>query len=104
MMKTLEEYLQNADYYLYDLNAERMEEEKTRIIEFCKTGDYEEMFRQQVISLPEWVALAERAKVKFLIEEPLKQNKGSKINAVIESGIFLRIYDQGKTPVIKVVI
>lgn len=103
-MKSLEEYLHKATNYLHDASATELDLDRARIINYYNTRDLKENFLKQVESNPDWVKLAETTEVKFYIEEPLKQNPGCTRNAFIEPGIFLRIYDGGKTPVIKVVI
>lgn len=103
-MKSLEDYLNKATHYLYELSTTELDLERTRIISYYKAHGLKENFLKQVDSNPDWVKLAETTEVKFYIEEPLKQNPGCIRNAFIEPGIFLRIYDSGKTPVIKVVI
>lgn len=102
-MKTLEEYLETAKHYLYDLPEKQLQDEKHRVIEYCKASNLEEKFLEQVEASPEWVKLAEESTVAFFIEEPLKQNPGSTRNAYIETGIFLRIFGKIKEPVIKVI-
>lgn len=102
-MKSLEEYLETAKHYLYDLPEEQLEVEKKRVIEYCKASNQEENFLKQVEASPDWVKLAETHAVSFFIEEPLKQNPGSTRNAFIETGIFLRIFGKEKEPVIKVI-
>ena len=103
-MKTLEEYLKQATNYLHEKSCETLTTEKARILDYYKNQDLEENFQKQIENNPEWVKLAETAEVKFYIEEPLKQNPGCTRNAFIKPGIFLMIFDSGKTPVIKVVI
>lgn len=102
-MKTLEEYLEKAKYYLYDLPENQLQDKKHRVIEYYKANKLEENFLKQVLASPEWVKLAEETPVTFFIEEPLKQNPGSTRNAYIETGIFLRIFGKEKEPVIKVI-
>ena len=101
-MKTLEEYLETAKYYLYDLPEQQLQDEKCRVIEYCKTSNLEEKFLEQVVASPEWAKLAEETPVTFFIEEPLKQNPGSTRYAYIETGIFLRNFGKEKEPQIKV--
>lgn len=102
-MKNLIEYLATAKHYLWDLSPEQLENERQRAIAYCKARGLEGKFRLQVEAMPDWLKLAENAEVSFFIEEPLKQNPGSTRNAFVETGIFLRIFDQGKSPVIKVI-
>ena len=102
-MKSLEEYLETAKHYLYDLPEKQLLEEKRRVIKYCKARNLEEDFLKQVEATPDWVKLAEETTVTFFIEEPLKQNPGSTRNAYIETGIFLRIFGKEKEPVIKVI-
>lgn len=102
-MKTLEEYLETAKHYLYDLSPEQLEHEKQRVLEYCKASNLEENFLKQVEATPDWLELAEKGTVSFYIEEPLKQNPGSTRNAFIQTGIFLRIFGNSQEPVIKVV-
>lgn len=102
-MKTLIEYLENAKHYLYELSASELMTQRQLAIDYCKARRLEENFLKQVERTPDWVKLAENSEVRFYIEEPLKQNPGSTRNAFVETGIFLRVFDGGKTPVIKVV-
>lgn len=103
-MKNLIEYLATAKHYLYDLSPKQLEYERQRAISYCKEQGLEQKFLLQVEAMPDWLKLAENAEVTFFIEEPLKQNPGSRRNAFVETGVFLRIFEQGKAPVIKVVI
>ncbi len=103
-MKTLEEYLKQATNYLHEKSCEALTAERIRILNYYKSQNLEENFLRQIENNPEWVRLTETTEVKFYIEEPLKQNPGCSRNAFIRPGIFLMIFDSGKTPVIKVVI
>lgn len=103
-MKTLEEYLNKATNYLHEKSCEALSAERIRILSYYQEQDLAENFLKQIENNPEWVKLAETTEVKFYIEEPLKQNPGCTRNAFIRPGIFLMIFDSGKTPVIKVVI
>ncbi len=103
-MKTLEEYLNQSTHYLFEKSCKELDADKKRILAYYHEQDLEENFLKQIESNPEWVKLAETTEVKFYIEEPLKQNRGCARNARITPGIFLRIFDSHKTPVIKVVI
>lgn len=102
-MKTLIEYLENAKHYLWTLSPEELEKERKKAISYCQSRRLEGNFQVQIEYMPDWLKLAENTEVKFFIEEPLKQNPGSTRNAFIETGVFIRIFDQGKTPVIKVI-
>lgn len=103
-MKTLEEYLNQSTHYLFEKSCKELESDRKRILAYYYEQDLEEDFLKQIENNPEWVKLAETTEVKFYIEEPLKQNRGCTSNARITPGIFLRIFDARKTPVIKVVI
>ncbi len=103
-MKSLEEYLSNATNYLFKKSCEENDTERNRILTYYHEQGLEENFLKQIENNHEWVKLAETTEVKFYIEEPLKQNPGCARNAFIKTGIFLMIFDSGKTPVIKVVI
>lgn len=102
-MKTLEEYLEKAKHYLYDLTPAQLNQEKQRALDYYNSSNLKENFRKQVEASPDWVKLAESNDVFFYIEEPLKQNPGSTRNAFVETGVFLRIFGNSNKPVIKVV-
>ncbi len=102
-MKSLIEYLETAKHYLGELSPEQLEKERQKAIAYCKARRLDGNFREQVEQMPDWLKLAENAEVTFFIEEPLKLNPGCRRNAFIETGVFIRIFDQGKSPVIKVI-
>ena len=102
-MKSLTEYLENANHYLFELSSDQLDKERRKAIVFCEAKHLEESFQKQVAEMPEWLELAEKTDVTFFIEEPIKQRPGFSRNAFIETGVFIRIFDQGKSPVIKVI-
>ena len=102
-MKSLTEYLENANHYLFELSGEQLDKERQKAIVFCEAKKLEENFQKQVEEMPDWLKLAESANVTFFIEEPIKERPGFSRNAFIETGVFIRIFDMGKIPTIKVI-
>ena len=102
-MKSLIEYLEKANHYLYELSEEQLCKERQKAIAYCEAKHLEEDFQKQVEEMPDWLKLAESANVTFFIEEPIKERPGFSRNAFVETGVFIRIFDQGKSPVIKVI-
>ncbi len=102
-MKSLIDYLQNAEHYLHPNFRENTEKDRQEAIAYCISRNLEEDFQKAVKELPMWLELAKGTSVKFYIEEPLRQTPGSPHNSKVETGVFLRIYDGGRSPVIKVV-
>lgn len=104
-MKGLLEILSTATLYPDNPPEHILAGFRTRAIEYCKEHGLEEKFLEAVASSPEWERLANATQVHFFIEEPLKEHRGNCTRLInTETGVFLRIFDSGKTPVIKVVI
>lgn len=103
-MNVLENYLKNATYYLDGLSDAQLSAERTRAIDYCNSHNLSENFLQEVEKLPGWLDLAKSTGVKFYIEEPLRERPGFPRNAFIKTGVFARIFDSGKSAVIKIVI
>ncbi len=104
-MKKLYDYLDGAIYYLGPITIEEYDRRINQICAFCNAHpELEEKFLEEVANNPQWQELAKNTKIEFYVEEPLRLRPGDPRNALVEYGIFTRIYDNGKVPVIKVVI
>ena len=103
-MKGLIEILSTATLYPDNPSEEILAGFRNQAIEFCKEKGLEEKFLKAVANSPEWEKLAKTTQVHFFIEEAIKMHRGNS-NLLIntETGVFLRIFDSGRTPVIKVV-
>ena len=104
-MKQLSDYLDGAAYYLGPISIEEYNRRIDQICAFCREHpDLEEKFLNEVANNLQWQELAKNTQIQFYVEEPLRLRPGDPRNAHVEYGIFTRIYDGGKHPVIKVVI
>lgn len=99
-MKTLREYLSNANHYLYpDKRPGGSERQRKQFLTYCQNYGLEKVFLQLVEKDAEWRNLAESKPVYFF-EDAIKPRLGVEISP----SISLIAVEGGKTPVIKLIV